>query len=126
MRHRRPRRLFTIRGLMLSFVVLAVLLALVRRGTGHPFEATTWLKVSLPVGATTGATRPREPLTPGAMDAHLRELASANVLRDALADPRVAAIPRIRGAADPLAELRRSVRLAVAPQTNLILVNASG
>ena len=87
------------------------------------YEATAWLEVIKPahrpiLGGEAAAVDVRVLL-----GTRVQLLKSPAVLERALSDPALRALPRIRKAPDPVAELRRVLRVETLPDTALILVS---
>lgn len=83
------------------------------------YRATSWLKVEpTEIDLYDMRRSGNEPY----MQTHVTLIKSNNVLETATKDPKVAALPRIKGSPDPIKELERSIGVGIQPGTYIIEV----
>jgi uncharacterized protein involved in exopolysaccharide biosynthesis len=117
-------RRFVIQVMLPGIVLSAVLIVWIQLSVRPVYEADALLKV--------------EPSSPGVLENHravrdepfgqfletqVELIRSPNVLSSALANSRIAALPRFRNSADAEAELRRLIQVRVLPNTALLRVS---
>ena len=89
------------------------------------FEATAWLQVEPPAREILVQSRAGIDFGPY-LDTQVLLITSPEVLANAVSDPEIASLPKVRASADPEIDLRKEIAAAVQKGTHLIKVQMIG